>query len=97
MPKKIYGGLSDMKFRSLAKKAVVEYWNGNKNLVKKFGEINAQKVFVVWQCKAIQNSKALLGVSVEGDGMYFEFTTNGDERVAYLDVYKKQTKKVVKY
>lgn len=97
MPKKTYGGLSDARFRSLAKKAVVEYWNGNKNLVNKFGEINAQKVFVVWQCKAIQNSKGLLSVSVEGDGMYFEFTTNGDECVAYLDVYKKQTKKVVKY
>ncbi len=95
MPDKLYGGLHEQKFRSIAKKAVVEYWNGNKNLIKKHGEINHQNVYVVWQVKAIQNNKALLGVSAENDGMYFEFTYNGDERVAYLDVYKKQTKKVI--
>lgn len=95
MPDKLYGGLHEQKFRSIAKKAVVEYWNGNKNLVKKRGEINHKNVYVVWQVKAIQNSKALLGVSAENDGMYFEFTYNGDEQVAYLDVYKKQTKKVI--
>ena len=95
MPDKLYGGLHEQKFRSIAKKAVVEYWNGNKNLVKKHGEINHKNVYVVWQVKAIQNSKALLGVSAENDGMYFEFTYNGDEQVAYLDVYKKQTKKVI--
>lgn len=97
MPSNNYNGLHENTFRSRAKAAVVEYWNDNKNLVKKFGEITHQKVFVVWQVKAIQNSKALLGVNVDGDGMYFEFTYNGDAKEAYLDVYKKQTHKVVKY
>ena len=90
MPDKLYGGLHEDKFRSMAKKAVVDWWNGDKTLVKKFGEITNRKVYVVWQVKAIQNSKALLGVSVEGDGMYFEFTWNGNGREGYLDVYKKQ-------
>lgn len=97
MPDKLYGGLHETKFRSMAKKAVVDYWNGDKKLVNKFGEIGPQKVYVVWQVKAIQNSKALLGVSCEDDGMYFEFTYNGDAKEAYLDVYKKQKKVVLTY
>ena len=97
MTTQLYGGLDEAKFRSIAKNAVVEYWNSDKGLVKKFGEIKATKVFVVWQVKAIQNSKALLGVKAEDDGMYFEFTYNGDEKEAYLDVYKKKTKRVIKF
>ena len=97
MPNKLYGGLHEMKFRSMAKKAVMEYWNDNEKLVDKFGAIDSEKVYVVWQVKAIQNSKAILGVSAEDDGMYFEFTYNGDEHVAYLDVYKKQKKVTIEY
>lgn len=89
-------GMSEQTFRSIAKKAVVEYWNGNKNLVSKFGEITNRKVYVTWQCKAIQNLKALLGVSFDGDGYYFEFTWNGDEQEGYLDVYKKQKHVTIK-
>lgn len=89
-------GMSENKFRSIAKKAVVDYWNSNKTLVKNFGEITHQKVYVTWQCKAIQNLKALLGVSFDGDGYYFEFTWNGDEAEGYLDVYKKQKHVTVK-
>ena len=95
MSDKLYGGLHENKFRSIAKKAVVDYWNDNKNLTKKFGEIAAKDVYVTWQVKAIQNSKALLGVSKEDDGMYFECTYNGDAKELYLDVYKKQTKKTI--
>ncbi|MBR3320437.1 MAG: hypothetical protein IKG04_00605 [Exiguobacterium sp.] len=83
-------GMPEQKFRSIAKKAVADYWNENQTLSKKFGKITDKKVYVVWQCKAIQNFKALLGVNFEGDGMYFEFTLNGDANEGYLDVYKKQ-------
>ncbi len=96
MPDKLYGGLPEDKFRSMAKKAVVEDWNSDKTLVKKFGEITTRKVFVAWQVKAIQNNKALLGVNVDGDGMYYEFTWNGDAQEGYLDVYKKKRHGVVK-
>jgi len=96
MANQLYGGLHEQKFRSMAKKAVVDYWNDNKKLVGKFGEINTQKVYVVWQAKAIQNSKACLGVNCEGDGMYFEATYNGDAKEMYLDVYKKQAHKTIK-
>lgn len=87
--------MDETKFRSAAKKAVVEYWNGNKTLIKKFGEIKAASVYFVWQVKVLQNNKALLGVKIEDDGMYFEFTYNGDESKAYLDVYKMQTSRMI--
>lgn len=93
---KMTAGINETAFRSMAKAAVVEYWNGNKNLTKKFGEITHQKVYVVWQAKVLQNNKALLGVNFDGDGMYFEATYNGDKKEMYLDVYKKQTNIVVK-
>ena len=92
MPNKLYGGLHENKFRQMAKDAVIDYWNANRTLKKKFGTIERDDVYVVWQVKVIQNSKALLGVSRDGDGMYFEFTYHGDEKCAYLDVYRKATK-----
>lgn len=95
MPANLYGGLDESKFRSKAKNAVVEYWNGNRTLVKKFGAIKPAKVFVVWQVKCLQNSKALLGCKFEGDGYYFEFTWDGANEKGYLDVYKKQKNIVV--
>lgn len=90
MPDKLYGGLPEDKFRTIAKNAVKDYWNSNKTLTKKYGEITNRKIYIVWQVKVIQNHKALLGVSMEGDGMYFEFTWNGDAQEGYLDIYKKQ-------
>ena len=91
---KLYG-MSEDKFRSIAKNAVVEYWNGNQKLVNKFGTITSRKVYVTWQCKAIENFKAMLGVSFDGDGYYFEFTWHGTEEHGYLDVYKKQKHVVI--
>ena len=92
MPTQLYGGLQYDKFALMARKAVVDHWNGDKTLTKKVGKIDLPKVFIVWQVKAIQNSKALLGVSVEGDGMYYEATWNGDAQVLYLDAYAKKEK-----
>ena len=88
-------GMNEQKFRSIAKAAVVDYWNSNKKLVADFGSITSRKVYITWQCKVIQNLKALLGVSFDGDGYYFEFTWNGDENEGYLDVYKKSKHVVV--
>lgn len=45
-------------------------------------------VFVIWQCKTLQNHKAIL--AVPGPDMYlFEVTYNGDKDELYLDVYDK--------
>lgn len=45
-------------------------------------------VYIVWQCKALQNWKFLLSSSLL-DGMYYELTYNGDKKEWYLDAYKK--------
>ena len=45
-------------------------------------------VYVVWSCKTLQNSKALLSTTLH-DGMYYEVTLNGDKLEIYFDAYKK--------
>ena len=52
-------------------------------------------VFIVWYCKTLQNHKALLSTT-RLDGMYYEFTYNGDKDEAYLDAYKKWENRVIK-
>ncbi len=51
-------------------------------------------VYTVWKAKALQNWKYLIS-STLFDGMYYELTYNGDEKVWSLDAYKKFENKVV--
>lgn len=53
-------------------------------------------VFVVWACKTLQNYKALLSTTVSGDGIYAEYTYNGDKQELYEDVYGKLTNQCIK-
>ena len=72
-------------------------------LVKEYAEEHLDKsdnvsefdVFVVWSCKTLQNSKALLSTSLP-DGMYYELTYNGDKKELYFDAYKKFENKCIK-
>ena len=50
--------------------------------------IDKSQIFVVWNCKTLQNNKALLSTKIP-DGMYFECTYNGDKKEIYIDSYKK--------
>lgn len=45
-------------------------------------------VFVVWSCKTLQNSKAILSAKSKCAYLY-EFTMNGDKGVIYMDAYEK--------
>ena len=58
-------------------------------------EIPNFEVFIVWKCKTLQNWKYLIS-STLFDGMYYELTYNGDNRVWYLDSYKKFENKLIK-
>ncbi len=87
--------MNEQDFVRLAKTSVVEYFNGQADSTDKNGKITCDDVYVVWQCKALQNSKALLSTTVP-DGMYYEFTYNGDKQEAYLDAYKKWKNVLVK-
>lgn len=80
--------MQERDFRNLAIKAVVDYFNSQVDSTGKNGKITEDDVFVVWMCKTLQNNKALLSTTVP-DGMYYEFTWNGDKQEGYLDAYKK--------
>ena len=74
-----------------------------KEEVRKYAEEHLDKsdsmpnfdVFVVWQCKTLQNNKALLSTTLS-DGMYYELTYNGDKKELYFDAYKKFENKCIK-
>lgn len=51
-------------------------------------QITEADVFIVWMCKTLQNSKAMLSTTLF-DGMYYELTYNGDKNELYVDAYKK--------
>ena len=87
--------MSNQDFMQLAIAAVVHYFNQQADSTDKNGKITEDEVYVVWVCKALQNNKAVLSTTV-CDGMYYEFTWNGDKNEGYLDVYKKWKNVVVK-
>ena len=57
------------------------------HLDKKDTVINFE-IYIVWNCKILQNNKALLSTSLN-DGMYYEITYNGGRQELYIDAYKK--------
>lgn len=77
-------------FLSVCKKKLVEWYNEcHQDSVYIHQKIDLSNVYVVWCCKTLQNYKALLSTSVSGDGIYVEFTYNGDKQELYMDVYHK--------
>ena len=87
--------MSNNDFEKLAIKAVVDYHNGQADSTDKNGKISADNVYIVWMVRVLQNNKALLSTNIP-DGMYYEFTWNGDKNEGYLDAYKKWKNTVVK-
>lgn len=82
------------KFLELCKKEVVKYTNEHLDKTDK-KQITEEDVFVVWNCKTLQNNKALLSTNLF-DGMYYEVTFNGDKQEIYFDAYKKRENKCIK-
>lgn len=86
--------LSDCYKERFTVDAIVNYFNGRVD-VTDARRITPEDVFIVWSCKTLQNNKAMLSTIVS-DGMYYEFTWNGDKEEGYLDAYKKWENVVVK-
>lgn len=79
-------------FQSVCKKKLVDWYNERGGTaLHEYPFIDLSNVFVVWSCKTLQNYKALLSTTVSGDGIYAEYTYNGDKQELYEDVYKKLT------
>jgi len=87
--------MNNQDFIQLAIATVVHYFNEQADSTDKNGKITEDDVYVVWLTKALQNNKAVLSTTVP-DGMYYEFTWNGDRKEGYLDVYKKWKNVVVR-
>ncbi len=79
-------------FQIVCKNKLVEWYNSHNE-----AKIAFENVFVVWSCKTLQNYKALLSTTVSGDGIYAEYTFNGDKQELYEDVYKKLTNACIEY
>lgn len=74
-------------FQSVCKRKLVEWYHKNRPDV----DIDISNVFVVWSCKTLQNYKCLASTTISGDGIYAEYTFNGDKQEMYEDVYGKLT------
>jgi hypothetical protein len=79
--------MNNAEFVALAKNLVADYTNQHMDKTD-MQEIKPEDVYIVWMCKTLQNSKALLSTPLP-DGMYYEATYNGDKQELYLDAYKK--------
>ena len=84
----------EVRFREKAINAIVEYFNTQVEKTDNV-KITPVNVYVVWECKTLQNNKAMLSTTIS-DGMYYEFTWNGDKNEGYLDAYKKWKNVLVK-
>ena len=74
-------------FQSVCKRKLVEWYRKNRPEV----DIDLSNVFIVWSCKTLQNYKCLASTTISGDGIYAEYTYNGDKQELYEDVYGKIT------
>ena len=79
--------MNEKDFVKLCKKTVADY--ANEHIEKSDGkQISEDDVYIVWMCKTLQNSKALVSTMLF-DGMYYELTYNGNKQELYVDAYKK--------
>ena len=75
-------------FEVICKNLIVDYVNDHFDKSDGAPPIDIRNVYVVWMCKTLKNSKALLSTTVP-DGKYYEMTYNGEKDELYMDVYTK--------
>ncbi len=85
--------MGNKEFIELITKETVKYTNEHIDKTD-ITTITENDVFIVWSCKTLQNHKALVSTTVS-DGMYYEFTYNGDKKELYMDAYKKWENKCI--
>lgn len=75
--------MRESSFVFMCKKEVIEHARHTAGV-----NLTEDDVYVVWQCKALQNYKALLYTSMV-DSLYYEVTYNGNKQEFYVSAYKK--------
>ena len=80
-------------FQRVCLKKLVEWYHKNRPEV----EIDLTDTFVVWSCKTLQNYKLLASTTISGDGIYAEYTYNGDKQELYEDVIFNEISRKVDY
>lgn len=81
------------KFEVICKNIIIDYFNNRVDKTDNV-KIGIKDVYVVWMCKTLKNSKALLSTNVS-DGMYYEITYNGEKDEIYFDAYKKWENRLI--
>ena len=74
-------------FASVCETKLVEWYHKHKPPIN----IARHNVVIVWSSKVLQNYKCLVATTVLDDGVYAEYTYNGDKGELYEDVYEKVT------
>lgn len=92
--RKEVNAMTDVQFVQLCKETIANYVNSHLDKTDNTF-ISPDNVYIVWQCKALQNWKALISTTLS-DGMYYEITHNGDKKETYVDAYKKWENFVVR-
>lgn len=85
--------MNNKEFIDICKNNIISYVNEHFDKSDNV-KITENDVYVVWSCKTLQNNKALLSTTLT-DGMYYEFTYNGDKQELYMDAYKKWENKCI--
>ena len=75
--------MTDVEFMKLCKEEVRKDYT-----IQTGKRITTDDIYIVCQCKTLQNQKALVSTN-RVDGLYYECTYNGDKNELYLDVYTK--------
>lgn len=87
--------MNEREFIKIVREEVAKYTN--EHLDKSDNkQITEDDVFIVWNCKTLQNNKALASTTLF-DGMYYEVTYNGDKNEIYFDAYKKWENKCISF
>ena len=84
--------MSNEEFLEKAKELVREYTIEHIDKTDKIPDFN---VYIIWSCKTLQNSKAILSTTIP-DNKIYELTYNGNKNEIYLDCYVKLENKCVK-
>ena len=87
--------MNEREFIKIVREEVAKYTNEHLDRSDN-KQITTDDVFIVWNCKTLQNNKALASTTLF-DGMYYEVTYNGDKNEIYFDAYKKWENKCISF